>query len=110
MYCLKVKFFRIIQLITIWNWIPQRLSVHQPFRVFTTRENGTSVNTLLGVLNDMEYSIIVIKTFQNEVFHFCLIEINLNLLFNYCIILKIDIWSFLFGSLGRTKKQTDVFR
>jgi len=36
--------------------------------LFTTRVNGTSVNTLLGVLNDLEYCLIIIKTFQNEIF------------------------------------------
>lgn len=53
---------------TIWNWIPQRLTVHQPQLLFTSRENDTSVNTLFGVLNDLEYSLIIIKTFQNEIF------------------------------------------
>jgi hypothetical protein len=58
----------IFKLTTIWNWIPQRLTVHQPSLLFTTRVNGTSVNTLFGVLNDLEYSLIIIKTFQNEIF------------------------------------------
>lgn len=55
-------------LTSIWNWIPPRLSVFHPNLLFTTREHGTSVNTLFGVLNDLEYSLIIIKTFQNEIF------------------------------------------
>lgn len=52
----------------IWNWIPQRLSLSTPKMLFTTEENGTSLNTLFNVLDDLEYCLIVIKTFQNEIF------------------------------------------
>lgn len=36
--------------------------------LFTTQENGTSLNTLLNVLDELEYCLIVIKTFDDEVF------------------------------------------
>lgn len=56
-----------LKLCTIWNWLPQRLSVYSPSMLFTTQEDGTSFNTLFNILDDLEYSLIVIKTFENEV-------------------------------------------
>ncbi|RNA23561.1 TBC1 domain family member 24 isoform X4 [Brachionus plicatilis] len=55
-------------LCSIWNWIPQRLSICTPNMLFTTQENGTSLNTLFNVLDELEYCLIVIKTFENEIF------------------------------------------
>lgn len=53
---------------TLWSWIPQRLSVYNPNMLYTSQEHGTSVNTLLNVLDELEYCIIVVKTFQDEIF------------------------------------------
>ena len=55
-------------LCTLWNWIPQRLTVYSPNMLFTTQEHGTSINTLFNVLDELEYCFLVIKTFQNEIF------------------------------------------
>ena len=52
---------------TLWNWIPQRLTLYPPSLLFTTEVNGTSMATLFNVLDELEHCIIVIKTFENEV-------------------------------------------
>lgn len=36
--------------------------------LFTTNEHGTSVNTLFNYIDELENSILVIKTFDNEIF------------------------------------------
>lgn len=88
---------------TIWNWVPQRLTVYTPQLLFTTQENGTSLHTLFNAIDHLEYSLIVIKTFQNEV-----IIINLYFKFKeksnmYVNIIKknIDFRSILRGLLER---------
>lgn len=55
-------------LTTLWNWIPQRLTVNAPSLLFTTEVNGTSMATLFNVLDELEHCILVIKTFDNEIF------------------------------------------
>lgn len=57
-----------MKLCSIWNWIPQRLSTCTPNMLFTTQENGTSLNTLFNVLDELEYCLIVIKTFDDDIF------------------------------------------
>lgn len=36
--------------------------------LFTTHEHGTSFNTLFSILDQLEYCLIIIKTFHNEIF------------------------------------------
>jgi hypothetical protein len=68
---------------TIWNWLPDRLTLYHPEVLFSTDVNGTSMNTLLNVLDDLEYCLIVVKTFQGEVYIFILDESFLHLKYLY---------------------------
>lgn len=55
--------------------MPDRLTLYQPEVLFSTDVNGTSMKTLLNVLDELEYCFIVVKTLQNEVFGaFCSCE------------------------------------
>ncbi|CAF0775621.1 unnamed protein product [Rotaria sp. Silwood1] len=56
------------QFVTLWNWLPARLSLSQPVLVFTTQEHGFRLQTLLEKIDDIEYSILVIKTTNGEIF------------------------------------------
>jgi hypothetical protein len=76
----KLHFQHFFQLRTIWNWLPQRFTVYKPCLVFTTSEHGSSLNTLYNKIDHLEYSIIVIKTIENEVFGaFCSGNIKIKL-------------------------------
>ena len=52
---------------TLWNWLPARLSLSQPIVVFTTQQHGFRLQTLLEKIDQIEYSILVIKTTTGEV-------------------------------------------
>jgi len=56
------------QFITLWNWLPVRLSLSQPVLVFTTQEHGFRLQTLLEKINEIEYSILIIKATNGEIF------------------------------------------
>ncbi|CAF0933505.1 unnamed protein product [Adineta steineri] len=56
------------QFVTLWNWLPVRLSLTQPHLVFTTQEHGFRLQTLLDKINEIEYSILIIKTTNGEIF------------------------------------------
>ncbi|CAM4812245.1 unnamed protein product [Rotaria magnacalcarata] len=56
------------QFLTLWNWLPARLSLSQPAVVFTTDEHGFRLQTLLNKVDELEYSILVVKTTNGEIF------------------------------------------
>ncbi|CAF3472950.1 unnamed protein product [Rotaria socialis] len=56
------------QFLTLWNWLPARLSLSQPMVVFTTDEHGFRLQTLLNKVDELEYSILVVKTTNGEIF------------------------------------------
>ena len=64
------------KLTTLWNWVPQRLTVNAPSLLFTTEVNGTSMGTLFNVLDELEHCILVIKTFDNEVSRSCRLRVK----------------------------------
>ncbi|CAF3183861.1 unnamed protein product [Rotaria sp. Silwood2] len=56
------------QFLTLWNWLPTRLSLSQPFLVFSTAEDGFRLQTLLDKIDELEHSILIIKTTTGEIF------------------------------------------
>jgi hypothetical protein len=53
--------------------LPVSLSLSQPVLVFTTQEHGFRLQTLLEKIDDIEYSILIIKATNGEVISsFCL--------------------------------------
>lgn len=56
------------QFVTLWNWLPARFSLFQPHLVFTTQQHGFRLQTLLEKIDEIEYSILVIRTTTNEIF------------------------------------------
>jgi len=59
--------FLIFKFVTLWNWLPARLSLSQPVLVFTTEEHGFRLQTLLNKIDELEYSILIIKAMNGEV-------------------------------------------
>ncbi len=57
----------IFKFLTLWNWLPARLSLSQPVLVFTTEEHGFRLQTLLNKIDELEYSILIIKAMNGEV-------------------------------------------
>jgi len=55
------------QFVTLWDWLPVRFSLSQPVLVFTTQEHGFRLKTLLEKIDEIEYSILIIKTTNGEV-------------------------------------------
>ncbi|CAF1519274.1 unnamed protein product, partial [Didymodactylos carnosus] len=52
----------------LWNWLPPRLSLSQPELLFTTQEHGCRLQTLLDKIDDIEYSIMIVKASNGEIF------------------------------------------
>lgn len=66
-----------LNLSIIWNWLPARLTPYNPKTLFSTDHDGTSLNTLFNVLDELEYCLIILKTFENEIIGaFCSCEWN----------------------------------
>ncbi|CAF0897661.1 unnamed protein product [Adineta ricciae] len=56
------------QFVTLWNWLPVRLSLAQPMLVFTTNEHGFRLQTLLNKVDELDHSILIIKATNGEIF------------------------------------------
>ncbi|CAF1414519.1 unnamed protein product, partial [Rotaria sordida] len=54
------------QFITLWNWLPACPSLSQSIIVFTIEEHGFRLQTLLNKIDDLEYSILIVKTTNGE--------------------------------------------
>lgn len=52
---------------TLWNWLPVRLSLSQPIVAFTTQQHGFRLQTLLEKVDLLEHSILIIKATNGEV-------------------------------------------
>jgi hypothetical protein len=63
----KHKYLYVFKFRTIWSWLPERFTIKTPQLIFTTLENGNSLNTLYNRIDLLEHCLIVIKTIQNEV-------------------------------------------
>ncbi|UJR13338.1 hypothetical protein I4U23_000356 [Adineta vaga] len=56
------------QFLILWNWLPVRLSISQPMLVFTTEEHGFRLQTLLNKIDELEYSLLIVKATNGEIF------------------------------------------
>nr|XP_006812404.1 PREDICTED: TBC1 domain family member 24-like [Saccoglossus kowalevskii] len=56
------------QLQKIWQWLPHRMSVHQPQLLFTTEEHGSSLHAMFNKCEDFQPTILLIKTTTNHIF------------------------------------------
>ncbi|XP_065312884.1 uncharacterized protein LOC135922347 isoform X2 [Gordionus sp. m RMFG-2023] len=52
----------------IWNWIPIRYTMYVPQKLFSTKQDGISLKTFFNKVDGEEPTLILIKTFDNEVF------------------------------------------
>lgn len=51
----------------LWEWLPDRLMVREPFVIFNMSEHGSSLNTFYDKAAQYEPTLLVIKTLKNEV-------------------------------------------
>lgn len=66
-----------LNLSIIWNWLPARFTPYNPKPLFSTDQDGTSMKTLFNVLDELQYCLIILKTFENEIIGaFCSCEWN----------------------------------
>ncbi|CAM1330764.1 TBC1D24 (predicted) [Pycnogonum litorale] len=56
------------QLVTIWSWIPPRITTLQPQVVYSTSEHGCSLTSFYMHAEKYEPTILLIRTYNNEVF------------------------------------------
>ncbi|XP_014251748.1 TBC1 domain family member 24 isoform X2 [Cimex lectularius] len=55
-------------LFTLWSWLPVRITMYQPFLLYTTEEHGCSLQTFYVRVEQHEPTLLMIKTCNNEVF------------------------------------------
>ena len=58
------------QLITLWHWLPERMTMGTPELIYASNEHGISLNTFYTRSEPWEPTILVIKTTTREVSHF----------------------------------------
>ena len=57
-----------LQLITIWHWLPERMTTIDPTLVYSSEEHGISLSTFYTKSELYEPTILVVKTRTNEIF------------------------------------------
>ncbi|KAF2905829.1 hypothetical protein ILUMI_00335 [Ignelater luminosus] len=55
-------------LLTLWSWLPVRITMYQPILLYTTEEHGCSLTTFYVRVEQHEPTLLMIKTCNNEVF------------------------------------------
>ncbi|XP_071052376.1 GTPase-activating protein skywalker isoform X3 [Onthophagus taurus] len=55
-------------LLTLWSWLPVRITMYQPILLYTTEEHGCSLTTFFVRVEQHEPTLLMIKTSNNEVF------------------------------------------
>ncbi|XP_068903168.1 GTPase-activating protein skywalker isoform X1 [Tenebrio molitor] len=55
-------------LLTLWSWLPVRITMYQPILLYTTEEHGCSLTTFYVRVEHHEPTLLMIKTCNNEVF------------------------------------------
>ncbi|XP_025837482.1 TBC1 domain family member 24 isoform X1 [Agrilus planipennis] len=55
-------------LLTLWSWLPVRITMYQPILLYTTEEHGCSLTTFFVRVEQHEPTLLMIKTCNNEVF------------------------------------------
>ncbi|KRT86751.1 hypothetical protein AMK59_2469 [Oryctes borbonicus] len=58
----------ILLLLTLWSWLPVRITMYQPILLYTTEEHGCSLTTFYVRVEQHEPTLLMIKTCNNEVF------------------------------------------
>ncbi|KAF2360707.1 TLDc domain [Trinorchestia longiramus] len=56
------------ELLTIWNWLPVRMTMHQPSLLYTTEEHGSSLTTFYQRVENHEPTILLVRTTCDHVF------------------------------------------
>ncbi|XP_047736312.1 GTPase-activating protein skywalker isoform X1 [Hyalella azteca] len=56
------------ELLTIWNWIPVRMTMYQPSLLYTTEEHGSSLTTFYQRVENHEPTILLVRTTCDHVF------------------------------------------
>ncbi|CAH1956150.1 unnamed protein product [Acanthoscelides obtectus] len=56
------------RLLTLWSWLPVRITMYQPILLYTTEEHGCSLTTFYVRVEQHEPTLLMIKTCNNEVF------------------------------------------
>ncbi|KAJ8977837.1 hypothetical protein NQ317_007965 [Molorchus minor] len=57
-----------MELLTLWSWLPVRITMYQPILLYTTEEHGCSLTTFYVRVEQHEPTLLMIKTCNNEVF------------------------------------------
>lgn len=56
------------ELLTLWSWLPARITMYQPELIYTTEEHGCSLMTFYARVQDHEPTLMIIKTTHDEIF------------------------------------------
>ena len=56
-----------IQLVTLWQWLPERITMIDPTLAYSSEEHGISLTTFYSKSEQFEPTILIIKTITNEV-------------------------------------------
>lgn len=56
------------ELLTIWNWLPVRMTMYQPSLLYTTEEHGSSLTTFYQRVEGHDQTILLVRTTCNHVF------------------------------------------
>jgi len=61
-------FIGLFQLISLWNWLPERLTSVIPTLAYNSDEHGVSIRTFYNRSQAFEQSFLVVKTVEEDVF------------------------------------------
>lgn len=75
----------VLQLFTLWTWLPVRITMYQPVLLYTTEEHGCSLTTFYVRVEQHEPTLLMIKTCNNEVWRLHLLLDSL-IKYNRCCI------------------------
>ncbi|XP_076065977.1 GTPase-activating protein skywalker isoform X2 [Oratosquilla oratoria] len=56
------------ELLTVWGWLPMRMTMHQPVLVYTTEEHGCSLTTFYQRVEKHEPILLLVRTTNDHVF------------------------------------------
>ncbi|XP_059483880.1 GTPase-activating protein skywalker isoform X2 [Neocloeon triangulifer] len=56
------------ELLTVWTWLPIRITMYQPVLLYTTEEHGCSLTTFFVRVEKHEPTILIIKTCSGDIF------------------------------------------
>ena len=63
-----IHVFFFLQLLTLWSWLPLRITMYQPVLLYTTEEHGCCLTTFFNRVDNHEPTILLIKTTNDEIF------------------------------------------